>query len=447
MSVPKRLLLIVIVLGMGNIPLLFVRFTPALPMVIFTALFLGGLLLWCCLRPGPRQSTLPKKLRQLAEGCALYETTFLTAILLLAEHAVLPALPAALRLPLPLFFANLFAGVGLLIFPLTVGLLRVLYASEQLDALYRYLILATWWIPLIGIFLNLPTYQAARRELLFVRERHLRNLQRRDRQICRTTFPLLLLHSRFYPDWKPSACWGRIPDALEQNGAVLYYGDPSAATDVSQCAQELQAAIQDVLAHSGAEKVNIIAHSRRGLDARYAISALGLADRVASLTTICTPHRGCLLARDVLEQLPHSSANAAASQRDQLISQVADQYPNFYSSVAELTPEACAALNQRLPDAPGVYYQSIGAQMASKTAAGFPFNMSYNIIHPIEGDNDGLVATSSMPWGEAYREVTPPSAQGISHGDMIDLTRRNIPGFDVCEFYVELVQALRERGL
>lgn len=446
MSVPKRLLLIMVMLVMGNSPLLFSRLPLPFPLVILLALSLGALLLWCCFSPGFKDSSLPKKLRQLEEGCALYETTLLLAVLLLLEHAALLALPT-LRPPLPLFWGNLIAGVGLLILPLTGCLLRLIYAAEQLDALYRYLMLATWWIPLVGVFLNLPTYRAAKRELQFVRMQYLRNLQRRDRQVCRTKFPLLLLHSNFYPDWKPTTCWGRIPDALEQNGAVLYYGSRPTSPSVSQCAEELQASLENILARSGCEKVNIIAHSKRGVDARYAISALGIAHQVASLTTICTPHRGCLFAEGALDHLPHHELDSFTLQRDRLLSQLEDQYPDFYSTVAELTPEACAALNQRLPDAPGVYYQSIGAKMSSEAGAAFPLNMSYRIIQPIDGDNDGLVATSSMPWGAQYTEITPLGAQGISHGDMIDLNRRNIPGFDVCEFYVELVQALREKGL
>src|SRR5262249_29419491 len=41
-----------------------------------------------------------------------------------------------------------------------------------------------------------------------------------------------------------------------------------------------------------AQKVNVIAHSMGGLDVRYAISKLGLGDRVATLTTVGTPHLG-----------------------------------------------------------------------------------------------------------------------------------------------------------
>ncbi len=43
--------------------------------------------------------------------------------------------------------------------------------------------------------------------------------------------------------------------------------------------------------------------------------------------------------------------------------------------------------------------------------------------------------------------LTASGKRGILHGDMIDLNRENIPGFDVREFYAEWVSDLKERGL
>ena len=37
--------------------------------------------------------------------------------------------------------------------------------------------------------------------------------------------------------------------------------------------------------------------------------------------------------------------------------------------------------------------------------------------------------------------------RGITHADVIDLNREDIPGFDVREFYVQLVHGLKKRGL
>ncbi|MBI2943932.1 MAG: alpha/beta fold hydrolase [Candidatus Wallbacteria bacterium] len=43
-------------------------------------------------------------------------------------------------------------------------------------------------------------------------------------------------------------------------------------------------------------KVNILAHSMGGLDTRYMIARLGMADRIASVTMVSTPNHGTLLA-------------------------------------------------------------------------------------------------------------------------------------------------------
>jgi triacylglycerol lipase len=57
-----------------------------------------------------------------------------------------------------------------------------------------------------------------------------------------------------------------------------------------------------------------------------------------------------------------------------------------------------------------------------------------------------LVSTSSSGWGENRIKLTVKGSRGISHGDLIDLNRENIEGFDVREFYVQLVKGLKESG-
>src|SRR5204863_998767 len=59
-------------------------------------------------------------------------------------------------------------------------------------------------------------------------------------------------------------------------------------------ARQLRAQILLSLRAQGCPKgrVIIIAHSMGGLDARYMISRLRMADRVAALITVSTPHRG-----------------------------------------------------------------------------------------------------------------------------------------------------------
>ena len=77
----------------------------------------------------------------------------------------------------------------------------------------------------------------------------------------------------------------------------------------------------------------------------------------------------------------------------------------------------------------------------------FPLNFTYNLVKYFDGENDGLVGDKSFAWGASFQMLRNDGAKrGISHGDMIDLNRQNINGFDVREFYVQLVSGLKERG-
>lgn len=57
-----------------------------------------------------------------------------------------------------------------------------------------------------------------------------------------------------------------------------------------------------------------------------------------------------------------------------------------------------------------------------------------------------MVSENSFKWGDNYTFLTTDGNRGISHGDMIDLNRENIKGFDVREFYVQLINDLKAKG-
>src|SRR6059058_4876172 len=83
-----------------------------------------------------------------------------------------------------------------------------------------------------------------------------------------------------------------IGEQLERAGAQLYCPMVPPASSISARAQRLA----DLVRALPEPRVNIVAHSMGGLDARYAISQLGLGAKVASLVTIGTPHQGTPLA-------------------------------------------------------------------------------------------------------------------------------------------------------
>ncbi len=202
-----------------------------------------------------------------------------------------------------------------------------------------------------------------------------------------------------------------------------------------------------VIETENCEKVNIIAHSKGGLDARYAITHYGMDRYVASLTTINTPHRGCHFADLLLRLLPERVIQFIAGRYNALFRRLGDTAPDFEKGVRDLTAARCEQFNRETPDRSGVYYQSVTSRLRGAFSTIFPMNLCYLLIRRLDGDNDGLVAVDSAIWGDFRGLIEPQHRKGISHGDVVDLLRENLPGFDVREYYVQLVHDLKTRGL
>lgn len=159
------------------------------------------------------------------------------------------------------------------------------------------------------------------------------------------------------------------------------------AGTLRQRAAELKQEIEARL--PGAEKVHIIAHSMGGLDARLMIAEMGMAQRVASLTTIGTPHHGTSLADHVIN-------HGGSIWIDFLLQAVRFDLQGFN----DLQISACEAFNERLRDAEaknGVVYQTYSS-FEELDDMFVPLIPSWRHIFRHEGDNDGLVPVSSQKW-------------------------------------------------
>ncbi len=326
------------------------------------------------------------------------------------------------------------------------GIIRVYTSSEQLGMRYRVLGIVCGMIPVahlvaLGIILYI-----VEKEIHFEQKKLLFDEARKEQQLCHTRYPVLLIHGVFFRDSRYLNYWGRIPEELEKNGATLFYGNQQSAVSVEESGAELSARIKQIVEETGCEKVNIIAHSKGGLDSRYAISVLGAAPYVASLTTINTPHRGCEFAEYLLSKAPESTKKAVATTYNSTLHKLGDKNPDFLQAVFGLTVSECQRLNELMPDKPEVYYQSVGSKMNVAYSGRFPLNFSYHLVKHFDGENDGLVGKDSFPWGADFTYLTVKGKRGISHGDMIDLNRENFDGFDVREFYVQLLYGLKKRG-
>ena len=129
-----------------------------------------------------------------------------------------------------------------------------------------------------------------------------------------------------------------------------------------------------------------------------------------------------------------------------IFKRLGDPSPDFLAAARDLTASACRQFENLAPPE-GVFCQSIGSVMDSPWQGSFPTNLTHRYVTKFDGPNDGLVAETSFSWGEKYTLVTTKSRRGISHTDVMDLNRENLPDFDVREFYVQLVADLKNRGL
>ena len=341
-----------------------------------------------------------------------------------------------------------FAGIAVLVLGIVFwdGIIRVYLTSVQLGIRHRVWGIILGWIFPLNLIMLTKIRRLVRDEVREEESLLARDAARAEQQICKTRYPLLLVHGVFFRDIKGLNYWGRIPGELIRNGAVIYYGSQQSAASVMDCGEELAAKIRGVLAETGAEKVNIIAHSKGGLDSRAAITHAGMAPYVASLTTINTPHYGCGFAEYLLEHIPEKTRDQIAETYNKAALKLGDKEPDFLAAVNDLTTSACVAFNEKTPDAEGVLYESVMSYAEKAGDSRFPLNMTHQLVKYFDGPNDGLVAVDAARWGTAFTLLEPPGGRGISHGDMIDLNRENIDGFDVREFYVGLVSSLKERG-
>jgi triacylglycerol lipase len=181
-------------------------------------------------------------------------------------------------------------------------------------------------------------------------------------------------------------------------------------------------------------KVVIFAHSMGGLDARYMISRLGMADRVAALVTLSTPHRGSPYADWCLKNLGMKLGAM----------KVARMLGLDVQAVADLSTESCNRFNDEVADVPGVRYFSVSAAKPWKRMAPF-FIPSWRVISAAEGDNDGMVSLSSARWGEHLATWEADHLQVINKHFAVEFGK-NKTG-DMTPKYLEIVERLADEGL
>lgn len=263
-------------------------------------------------------------------------------------------------------------------------------------------------------------------------------------------YPILLVHGIGFRDSEIINYWGRIPKMLEASGNKVFYGNQDSNGTAEENGKFLKQKIEEILRETGAEKVNVIAHSKGGLDMRYTISTLGMGQYIASLTTMSTPHNGSKT-MDKLFKLPKGIIKFVAKCSDIWMHLLGDKNLNAYQCFLAFSTKYAKEFNENNKNDPSVYYQSYAFVMKhcySDMIVWFPSL----VVKLCEGENDGLLTPEAVKWGEFKGIVRSNSLRGISHCDEVDMRRHRFTKkqgagvSDIIEVYQEVLTTLMAKG-
>ena len=246
--------------------------------------------------------------------------------------------------------------------------------------------------------------------------------------------PIVLIHGLgAQSSYGPIEYFYGLPALLKNDRNQVLVVNLAAWNTIDHRASQLKEQIEKAFPD---KKVNLVGHSMGGLDARFLTSRLSFEDRIASVTTIGTPHHGSSMGDISLELLPPTAFA------------VADQFLKFmnYNTGAfkQITKHYCRGeFAEIAPNVEKVAYFSATTAISNPVYLNsLPiFWLPHRILSRIEGDNDGFVSVHSAQWGEHICTYAGDHYSQI--GQFLGRAR----GMDYMGFYHEIFSHLKKRGM
>jgi len=234
-----------------------------------------------------------------------------------------------------------------------------------------------------------------------------------------------------------------VPQELTGLGYSVHYFAVEPYDPIVSRAAEWVVHLDDLVAGGQGRRFNLIGHSQGGLDARYLIWEHAYATRVASLTTISSPHRGSPMADVVtgaVDLSPFDGAiiDAALTALSYLMGMGEQEAAE---AMADISTEGMAEFNDLYPDHPDVPYYSWAGHSCgilepqcildhNGEIVNVLLGPTYTLIWAFGYANDGMVPVESAEWGQFLGELPADHMDEVGHiADEINLS------FDHLEFY------------
>ena len=303
-------------------------------------------------------------------------------------------------------------------------------------------------------------------------------------------------------DGTPAFDWnGALLEGLRARGADVVHVALPAWASAPERATALGAAVAREASESATGQVHLVCWAVSGIDCRYLVSPGGLladepearaqmASAVSSITTIATPHQGTYVATAALIA---ADAPGVDGELTALLGLDVDEAQRFVepalafdlegvrAQLRRLEPGEMRRFNERVPDAPGVHYQSfagvswaLGQPYAPDPAIverdcegafeplvsldlprrdilseGLLASAAHASRHPADDAEtraaaaDGMVAVPSARWG-VFRGCLPADHWDVV-GQIGDLGPDPSTGFDARAFHAGLLTDLARR--
>lgn len=271
-----------------------------------------------------------------------------------------------------------------------------------------------------------------------------------------TKYPIVLVHGLFgFDRIGPVEYFYKIPSALRSGGAQVFTTSVSAANSTEVRGEQLLAQVKQIIAATGAGKVNLIGHSHGGPTSRYVASVRP--DLVASVSSVAGVNKGSKVADIALGLVPgvtSTLANAVSSMIT-FLSGGSGLPQNGRAALQSLTTAGTAAFNARHPQGLPTTSCGEGAPVVNGVhyfswSGGKTWTNAFDALDPIffltgaafGEKNDGLVASCRSHLGRTIRDD-----YGMNHADEVNQLIGIVNLFETSPVTVFRQQANRLQGL
>jgi triacylglycerol lipase len=279
-----------------------------------------------------------------------------------------------------------------------------------------------------------------------------------------TKYPIVLVHGMMgWDSMGPYEYWFGIPGALRRDGAQVYVAQVSAANSTEVRGEQLLTYVKQVMAATGAKKVNLIGHSHGAPTARYVASVAPAL--VASVTSVGGANKGVVTA-DIMRGVA-----APGSYSEAVLTTIVDGIARTIAFLSgDRNAQMSVAALDSMTTAGAAKFNAAHPQGVPRTACGegdYQVNGVYyfswsgartvtNVLDPVDGalklaslafggeKNDGLVGSCSSRLGRVIRDD-----YGMNHFDEINQVAGLVNLFETnpLTVYRQHANRLREMGL